>query len=73
TEIIKAIRSIDERILLVELFDEFQSEKFGRHKKSLAFHIVFDDLTKTMVDAQSDELMGEITRRVVADFSAKIR
>ncbi|MBI3261230.1 phenylalanine--tRNA ligase subunit beta [Candidatus Berkelbacteria bacterium] len=64
TEVIKTITGVDKKVLVVELFDEFVSPKFGGHKKSLAFRIILDDPEKTM------EL---ITTTLVEQFSATVR
>ena len=73
TEVIKTITGVDKKVLLVELFDEFVSPKFGGRKKSLAFRIILDDPEKTMTDGQAQEIMKSITATLIEQFSATVR
>jgi phenylalanyl-tRNA synthetase beta chain len=66
-EIRKVIASIDQRIFLVDLFDEFQSEKFGPGKISRAFHVIFDDLQSSIPESE----VGKIWNRVVKIVQSK--
>lgn len=60
------IKKVDNNILIVELFDEFVSEKFGKNKKNIAFHIWFQksDVEKTIKD---------IIELISKKYSAKLR
>ncbi|MFY9484741.1 MAG: phenylalanine--tRNA ligase subunit beta [Patescibacteria group bacterium] len=73
TEVIKTITGVDKKVLVVELFDEFRSDKFGRHKKSLAFRIILDDPKKTMTDGETQEIMESIATTLTEQFSATVR
>lgn len=73
SEVIKTITAVDKRILVIELFDEFTSPKFGKHKKSLAFRIILDDPEKTMTDIQAQEIMESINATAAQQFSATVR
>lgn len=73
TEVIKTITAVDRKVLVVDLFDEFSSPKFGTRKKSLAFRIILDDPEKTMTDGQAQEIMESITRALGQQFSATVR
>lgn len=57
----------------VELFDEFASEKFGKSKKNVAFHIYLQDLAKTMTDQDADNIVRKIVSSIEPKFSAKLR
>ena len=57
----------------VELFDEFKSDKFGKSKKNLAFHIYFQAADKTLKDNQVDEIIKEIIKLVEKAHKAKLR
>lgn len=67
------IRSLDERIELVELFDEYISDNLGDHKKSLAFHILYADPDRTLDDEQSNQLHTTVEESIKATFQAAIR
>jgi len=71
--IIRTTKSLDQRILIVELFDEFISPKFGKNKKSLAFRLVFDNPQKTMTDDEANQLMEKIVRELKDKLSASMR
>lgn len=69
----QAIKDADERLVIVELFDEFTSEKFGRNKKSLCYHLVFDDRTRTLNNGEVARIMDKINKMLQNNFGAKIR
>ena len=73
TEVIKTIAALDKKVLVVDLFDQFISPKFGKHKKSLAFRIILDNPEKTMTDSETQEIMKSITTALAEQFSATIR
>jgi len=72
-EIIKEIAKNDGRILIVELFDEFVSEKFGKHKKNIAFHIWLEDQDSPMAEADVEEILKKIISIVADKFGGKLR
>ncbi len=61
------------RIIGVELFDQFESEQFGHHKQSLAFHVVYQALEKTLEAAEVDKLHGDVAAAMNNQFKAEIR
>lgn len=73
TVVIKTIIGMDKKVLVVDLFDEFLSPKFGSHKKSLAFRIILDDPERTMTDGQAKQIMEAITAVLGQQFSATVR
>lgn len=66
------IKSISKKILLVELFDEYRSEKFG-NKKNLAFHIWFQEIGSPIEGKTVDKIILEIIKDVEVKFDAKLR
>lgn len=62
-----------EHILLVELFDQFASDKFGPDKQSLAFHIIYQSIRGTMETATVDALHAEVTAMLQDRYAATIR
>ena len=71
--VIKEIIKVDGRILLVELFDEFVSEKFGKCKKNIAFHVWLEDRDKPMAEAEVEEIFKNIINVVADKFGSKLR
>lgn len=57
----------------VELFDEFSSDKIGKNKKNLAFHIFFQSFEKTLSDSETNQLVSAIVKRIEKQFKAKLR
>jgi len=72
-EIIKEITKIDRRILFVELFDEFTSEKFGQNKKNVAFHIWLQENDQPMADKETNEILKNIIEEVANKFGGRLR
>lgn len=72
-DIIKEIKLISEKVILVEPFDEFVSDKFGEGSKSVAFHIWLEDRAKTLSDQQADEQISKIIKSLEEKFEAKLR
>ncbi|TSC92485.1 MAG: Uncharacterized protein CEN89_664 [Candidatus Berkelbacteria bacterium Licking1014_7] len=69
----KEIFSTDDKIILVELFDEFINNRFGKDKKSLAFHLVFDDENKTIEKKSADKIFSKIISKLEKKYKAKLR
>ncbi len=69
-EVTKTIKSIDDKILLVELFDEFLLDD---DKKNIAFHIWLQDMTKPMRDMEVSDLINKIIKNIVEKYQAKLR
>jgi phenylalanyl-tRNA synthetase beta chain len=57
----------------VELFDEFSSDKFGANKKNIAYHIYLQHLDRTLVDAEAEEVVKQITEIVATKFKGELR
>ncbi|MBI3250532.1 MAG: phenylalanine--tRNA ligase subunit beta [Candidatus Andersenbacteria bacterium] len=55
----------------VELFDEFELSK--KDQKSLAFHIEFQALDRTLTDDEIDKVQGKITTALKKKYQAEIR
>jgi len=73
SNIIEEISKNDGRILLVELFDEFVSEKFGPNKKNVAFHIWLQEKDQPMKDEDIEEILKKIISVVADKFGGKLR
>ncbi len=57
----------------VKLFDVFESEKLGADKKSMAISFTFSDDTKTLADADTDQMMNKIITSLEKQLDAVIR
>ncbi|MEI6040238.1 MAG: phenylalanine--tRNA ligase subunit beta [Candidatus Berkelbacteria bacterium] len=72
-DIKKHILDFSQDILLVDLFDEFSSDKLGQNKKSLAFHIYFQDLNKALTDVEAELKIKPLIEEIVKKFKAELR
>ena len=61
------------KLVTMNLFDVFVSEKLGPGKKSLAVNFVFQDEEKTMTDKEIDSMMGKIIIAYEKELNAEIR
>ena len=61
------------RLKNVSLFDVFESEKLGADKKSMALNLVFQDVEKTLTDAETDKMMSQIMTQLEKELGAEIR
>ena len=68
-ELISEIYQVSDIINRVELFDEFISDKFGKDKKNLAFHIFLQVPDRTLKDSE----VGVIIKKIVATVEKKYR
>jgi len=57
----------------VELFDEFSSDKFGANKKNIAYHIYLQHLDRTLVDAEAEEVVEQVTEIISTKFKGELR
>ncbi len=61
------------KLVSVNLFDVFESEKIGQAKKSLAITFTFSDKEKTLTDKEVDGIMQRITDVLEKENNAEIR
>ena len=70
----KTIRTIGlSKLIEVQLFDIFESEKIGHHKKSLAISFTFLDEEKTLTDKEIDGMMNKIITSLEGNLQEQIR
>lgn len=69
----REIKSFADLITEVELFDSYQGDKLGEDKKSLAFHIVYQSLERTLRAEEIDEIQARLISRLEEKFGAQIR
>ncbi len=64
-EIIKVIKKAGGKLLTnVEVFDVYRGENIDSNKKSIAFSLTFQDVTKTLSDEEVNTLFSNIITRV---------
>ncbi|KAF0240632.1 MAG: phenylalanyl-tRNA synthetase beta [Chitinophagaceae bacterium] len=61
------------KLLQVNLFDVFESEKLGKDKKSMAVSFTFSDDSKTLTDAEIDGMMNKLIAGFEKEIQAEIR
>jgi phenylalanyl-tRNA synthetase beta chain len=61
------------KLIGMNLFDIFESEKLGADKKSMAINFTFLDEEKTMTDKDIDGMMAKITNSFEKELQAEIR
>jgi phenylalanyl-tRNA synthetase beta chain len=70
----KAIHSVvSDKMVSLDVFDVFESEKLGKDKKSYAVRLEFLDTTKTIVDADVDAEMKKVIASLENTIGAEIR
>lgn len=71
TAVIK--KAIPGSVILVELFDQFTSDKFGPNKQSLAYHLVYQDRARTLDTAEVDRLHSQVLAILKERYQAEAR
>ncbi|MBI2644875.1 phenylalanine--tRNA ligase subunit beta [Candidatus Uhrbacteria bacterium] len=71
--LMSAVRKINPLIVSVELFDVFESEKLGKGKRSLALHITYQSLERTLLAEEVDALHVCVRETLQKTFSAEMR
>ncbi len=70
----KSLQSIKlPKLQHMQLFDVFESEKLGLHKKSMAVSFAFSDDTKTLTDNEIDGMMNKLIQCFEKEIQAEIR
>lgn len=73
-DLIKIIKESGRKLLQnVEVFDVYQGNNIEAGKKSIAFHLLFNDVKKTLETETVDEIMEKIIYRLQQTWSAEIR
>jgi len=69
----REIKLFNDLISQVELFDSYSGGKLGDDKKSLAFHVVYQSLDRTLRAEEVDAIQKELIARLEEKFGAQIR
>ncbi len=72
-DLYKAIFNFSPLISKLELFDFYQGEKIDENLKSLAFHVSYQSLEKTLSKEEIDHLQTRLFNFLEENFSAKLR
>ena len=67
------INAISALITEVELFDIYEDKDKNQKERSLAFHITFHDIQKTLTSKEVDKLMKQVKEMLIKDFKVKIK
>ena len=57
----------------LQLFDIYRDAKIGENKKSIAYSLIFRDMTTSLSDEEINPVMEEITRELSKQFGAELR
>ncbi len=72
-ELYKAILNFSPLISKLQLFDFYQGDKIDANLKSLAFHVSYQSLEKTLSKEEIDHLQGRLFKFLEEKFSVKLR
>ncbi|HBU07094.1 MAG TPA: phenylalanine--tRNA ligase subunit beta [Candidatus Magasanikbacteria bacterium] len=72
-EIVQALTKIDPLIVSVELFDVYSGKNLGENKKSLAYHITYQSLEKTLESGEVDKVHTKLIAKLEKEFQAEVR
>lgn len=62
-----------ENVILAEVFDEFKSDKFGAHKKNLAYHLWLEKKDGALSENEIKQITDKIVNLVNSKFSTALR
>jgi phenylalanyl-tRNA synthetase beta chain len=62
-----------ENIILAELFDEFASDKFGKDKKNIAYHLWLEKMDGALSEIEIKQITDKIVSSVNFKFSTNLR
>lgn len=72
-EIAATISASSDNIFLIEKFDEFAADKFGKGNKSVAYHIYLQDINKALTLFEADDIISKVISNLDTKLKAKIR
>ena len=73
-EVIKTIKKASNKTLqAVDVFDVYEGENIDSSKKSVAFNLLFNGITRTLTDEEVMEVFKKIVDKVVSTHKAKLR
>jgi phenylalanyl-tRNA synthetase beta chain len=72
-DIDQKINTISSLITEVELFDIYEGKDKDQKGRSLAFHITFHDLKKTLTSGEVEKIMKQVKEMLITEFKVKIK
>jgi len=63
----------DDDVILCELFDEFASNKFGKNKKNIAYHLWIEDQKKSLSESEIAKIRESLIEKVNSRFATTLR
>jgi phenylalanyl-tRNA synthetase beta chain len=66
-------QTVKKQLVSLHVFDVYQGAHIEQGKKSIAFNLVFNDVTKTLETEEVDKLMKKITSRLSYEYQAVVR
>jgi len=72
-ELLNTIKAVSDLIIEVELFDVFESDKIGKDKKSMAYHITYQSNEKTLATEEVEKIHGTVLEKLKKSFGAEVR
>ena len=72
-DMINTIKSVDNLVSDVELFDVFEGSKLGKGKKSVAYHITYMSKEKTLEATDVDKIHDKVVKVLEKEFKAEVR
>jgi phenylalanyl-tRNA synthetase beta chain len=72
-EVKKLVLNISPLIVQAELFDEFASDKIGKGKKNVAYHLQFQAKDHTLTKKEADILFDQIVKTLTGKLKATLR
>ncbi|GEM_PF-4418658 len=71
--VVESIKAHSNLLADVSLFDRFTDRELGENNQSVAFHLTFQSPSRTLTDAEVNEIMQAIERNLKEKFKVKIR
>lgn len=72
--VLACIKKVAGKLLVnLELFDEYRGERIDSGRKSLAMGLTLQDSSRTLKEAEIDDLMGRLIATLRADLGAQLR
>ena len=74
SDVIRTIQKVGTKILQnVDVFDVYEGENVEAGKKSIAFHLVFNGMDRTLADEEVMEVFHKIIDKVIVTHHAELR
>ncbi len=72
-DLVTTMQKSSDLITHVEMFDRFTNNEVGTGKQSLAFHLTFQAMDKTLTDTEVNAIVATIEKSLESKYQARIR